>query len=166
MAGPYDVMFLCTDNSVRSILAEALLNRIGGDRFVAHSAGSHPKGQVHPLAIELLQAQGFPTETLRSKSWNEFDGAGAPKMDFIFTVCDSATAESCPVWPGHPMTAHWGIPDPAAVEGTIEVRRKAFRDAFLAMQSRIRLFVSLQIAKLDRMSLKHELDAIGRTTDA
>lgn len=166
MAGPYDVMFLCTGNSARSILAEALLNRIGGDRFVAHSAGSYPKGQVHPLAIELLEAQGFPTDTLRSKSWNEFDRAGAPKMDFIFTVCDSAAAESCPVWPGHPMTAHWGIPDPAAVEGPIEVRRKAFRDAFLAMQSRIRLFVSLQIAKLDRMSLKNELDAIGRTTDA
>ena len=166
MADPYDVMFLCTGNSARSILAEALLNRIGGDRFVAYSAGSHPKGQVHPLAIELLQAQGFPTETLRSKSWNEFACADAPKMDFIVTVCDSAAAESCPVWPGHPMTAHWGIPDPAAVEGLIEVRRKAFRDAFLAMQSRIRLFVSLQIAKLDRMSLKHELDAIGRTTDA
>lgn len=166
MADPYDVMFLCTGNSARSILAEALLNRIGGDRFVAYSAGSHPKGQVHPLAIELLQAQGFPTETLRSKSWNEFACADAPKMDFIVTVCDSAAAESCPVWPGHPMTAHWGIPDPAAVEGTIEVRRKAFRDAFLAMQSRIRLFVSLQIATLDRMSLKRELDAIGRTTDA
>lgn len=166
MADPYDVMFLCTGNSARSILAEALLNRIGGDRFVAYSAGSHPKGQVHPLAIELLQAQGFPTETLRSKSWNEFDCADAPKMDFIVTVCDSAAAESCPVWPGHPMTAHWGIPDPAAVEGLIEVRRKAFRDAFLAMQSRIRLFVSLQIATLDRMSLKRELDAIGRTTDA
>lgn len=166
MAGPYDVMFLCTGNSARSILAEALLNRIGGDRFVAYSAGSHPKGQVHPLAIELLQAQGFPTETLRSKSWNEFACADAPKMDFIVTVCDSAAAESCPVWPGHPMTAHWGIPDPAAVEGLIEVRRKAFRDAFLAMQSRIRLFVSLQIATLDRMSLKRELDAIGRTTDA
>lgn len=166
MADPYDVMFLCTGNSARSILAEALLNRIGGDRFVAYSAGSHPKGQVHPLAIELLQAQGFPTETLRSKSWNEFACADAPKMDFIVTVCDSAAAESCPVWPGHPMTAHWGIPDPAAVEGLIEVRRKAFRDAFLAMQSRIRLFVSLQIATLDRMSLKRELDAIGRTTDA
>lgn len=166
MADPYDVMFLCTGNSARSILAEALLNRIGGDRFVAYSAGSHPKGQVHPLAIELLQAQGFPTETLRSKSWNEFACADAPKMDFIVTVCDSAAAESCPVWPGHPMTAHWGIPDPAAVEGPIEVRRNAFRDAFLAMQSRIRLFVSLQIATLDRMSLKRELDAIGRTTDA
>ena len=166
MADPYDVMFLCTGNSARSILAEALLNRIGGDRFVAYSAGSHPKGQVHPLAIELLQAQGFPTETLRSKSWNEFACADAPKMDFIVTVCDSAAAESCPVWPGHPMTAHWGILDPAAVEGLIEVRRKAFRDAFLAMQSRIRLFVSLQIATLDRMSLKRELDAIGRTTDA
>jgi arsenate reductase len=166
MADPYDVMFLCTGNSARSILAEALLNRIGGDRFVAYSAGSHPKGQVHPLAIELLQAQGFPTETLRSKSWNEFACADAPKMDFIVTVCDSAAAESCPVWPGHPMTAHWGIPDPAAVEGLIEVRRKAFRDAFLAMRSRIRLFVSLQIATLDRMSLKRELDAIGRTNDA
>jgi len=166
MADPYDVMFLCTGNSARSILAEALLNRIGADRFVAYSAGSHPKGQVHPLAIELLQTQGFPTEHLRSKSWDEFDCADAPKMDFIFTVCDSAAAESCPVWPGHPMTAHWGIPDPAAVEGPIEVRRKAFRDAFVALQSRIRLFVGLQITELDRIGLKHELDAIGRTTDA
>lgn len=161
MAAPFHVLFLCTGNSARSILAEALLDRIGEGRFVGHSAGSHPKGTVHPLALEFLQAQGFPTANLRSKSWDEFERADAPKMDFIFTVCDSAAAESCPVWPGHPMTAHWGLPDPAAVEGPIEARRRAFRDTFLALQSRLRLFVSIEVTKLDRLALKREIDRIG-----
>ncbi len=163
MTAPFHVLFLCTGNSARSILGEALLNRIGDGRFVGHSAGSHPKGTVHPLAVEFLQAQGFPTADLRSKSWDEFEKAGAPKMDFVFTVCDSAAAESCPIWPGRPMTAHWGLPDPAAVEGPIEVRRKAFRDTFLALQSRLRLFVALEVTKLDRLALKGEIDRIGTT---
>ena len=161
MSGPYTVLFLCTGNSARSILAEALLNRIGADRFVAYSAGSQPKGTVHPLALELLQREGFPTESLRSKSWDEFECADAPKMDFIFTVCDQAAAESCPVWPGQPITAHWGLPDPAAVEGSLETRRQAFRDTFLAMQARIRLFTSLRVEALDRLALGRALARIG-----
>ena len=166
MSAPFNVLFLCTGNSARSILAESALNRMGEGRFVGHSAGSQPKGEVHPLALELLAAQCFPTQGLRSKSWDEFERPGAPKMDFIFTVCDNAAAETCPVWPGHPMTAHWGLPDPAGVEGPIEVRRKAFRDTLIAMQSRLRLFTSLPIAKLDRLRLERELDMIGKSQPA
>jgi protein-tyrosine-phosphatase len=166
MTRPYTVLFLCTGNSARSILAEALLNRLGTDRFTAYSAGSQPKGAVHPLALELLEAEGFPTTDLRSKSWDEFEGADAPRMDFVFTVCDSAAAESCPVWPGHPMTAHWGLPDPAAATGTIELRRKAFQETFLAMQARLRLFVGLPFDKLDGIALKKEIQRIGRSVGA
>ena len=166
MSTPLQILFLCTGNSARSILAESALNRMGEGRFVGHSAGSQPKGEVHPLALELLAAQGFPTAGLRSKSWDEFERPGAPKMDFIFTVCDNAAAETCPVWPGHPMTAHWGLPDPAGVDGPIEVRRKAFRDTLIAMQSRLRLFTSLPIAKLDRLRLERELDMIGKSQPA
>lgn len=158
---PVNVLFLCTGNSARSILAEALLNRLGAQRFVAYSAGSQPKGAVHPLALELLQAEGFPTSDLRSKSWDEFEWPGAPKMDFVFTVCDFAAAESCPVWPGHPMTAHWGLPDPAGVVGPVEARRKAFKDTFAALQMRLRLLVNLDVAKPDRLALKQEIERIG-----
>jgi protein-tyrosine-phosphatase len=163
MSKPYNVLFLCTGNSARSILAESLLNRMGGGRFVAYSAGSFPKGQVHPLAIELLDSLQLPTAGLRSKSWDEFATADAPPIDFIFTVCDAAAGEVCPVWPGKPVTAHWGIPDPAAVEGSDEMRRKAFKDALSAMQARLRLFTNLRLDALDRMSLQHELDRIGKT---
>jgi arsenate reductase (thioredoxin) len=139
----YNVLFLCTGNSARSIMAEALLNHLAGDRFKGFSAGSFPKGQVHPLALETLAANHLPTGGYRSKSWDEFAAPGAPTMDFIFTVCDQAAAEVCPMWPGHPTTAHWGIPDPAAVTGSDEVRRRAFREAFLALQRRIELFANL-----------------------
>jgi arsenate reductase len=166
MVEPYDVLFLCTGNSARSIIAEALLNHIGADRFVAYSAGSQPKGSVHPLALELLQSHGIPTARLRSKSWSEFECVDAPKMDFIFTVCDNAAAETCPVWPGHPMTAHWGLPDPAGVEGPLDVSRRAFRDTFLAVQARIRLFTSLRLEALDRMALKRRIDEIGQSVVA
>lgn len=162
MSKPYNVLFLCTGNSARSILAESLLNQMSNGRFLAYSAGSFPKGQVHPLALELLEGLRLPTAGLRSKSWDEFAKAGAPPIDFVFTVCDAAAGEACPVWPGKPVTAHWGIPDPAAVEGSDEVRRKAFKDAFSAMQARLRLFTNLRIEALDRMSLQRELDSIGR----
>jgi protein-tyrosine-phosphatase len=162
MTQPYNVLFLCTGNSARSILAESLLNRLGAGRFVAYSAGSQPKGAVHPLALELLEAQGFSTADLRSKNWNEFEGPEAPRMDFVFTVCDSAAAESCPVWPGQPMTAHWGMPDPAAVSGPPEVTRKAFKDTLLTLQARLRLFTSLAVDKLDRLALKQEIKRIGQ----
>jgi len=162
---PFNVLFLCTGNSARSILAEAILNRLGGGKFVAWSAGSQPKGAVHPQALALLQRLGYPTTGLRSKSWDEFAQAGAPHLDFVFTVCDNAANEVCPVWPGQPMTAHWGIPDPAAVHGTdIEVAT-AFRNAFLALQRRIELFANLPVRSLDRMALKKRLDDIGRTAD-
>ena len=162
---PYNVLFLCTGNSARSILAEAILNRLGGGKFVAWSAGSQPKGAVHPQALALLQRLGYPTTGLRSKSWDEFAQAGAPHLDFVFTVCDNAANEVCPVWPGQPMTAHWGIPDPAAAHGTdIEVAT-AFRNAFLALQRRIELFANLPVRSLDRMALKKRLDDIGRTAD-
>ncbi len=163
MTRPYNVLFLCTGNSARSILAESLLNQIGGGRFVAYSAGSFPKGEVHPLAIELLASLHLPTAGLRSKSWDEFAAPGAPPIDFIFTVCDDAAGEVCPIWPGKPVTAHWGIPDPAAVEGSEDGRRKAFRDALAAMQARLRLFTSLRLDALDRPSLQHALDRIGKT---
>lgn len=164
MRAPYTVLFLCTGNSARSILAESLMNHVPGHagKFRAYSAGSRPKGQVHPLALELLAASGLPAEGLRSKTWDEFAAADAPQMDFIFTVCDSAANETCPVWPGHPVTAHWGVADPAAVEGPIEIRRRAFHDALHALRTRIDLFAELPLDKLDRMALQQRVGEIGR----
>jgi arsenate reductase (thioredoxin) len=159
----YNVLFLCTGNSARSILAEALLNHWGKGRFHAFSAGSFPKGAVHPIALEQLSAAKLPTAGLRSKSWSEFAAPGAPVMDFVFTVCDQAATEVCPVWPGQPMTAHWGVPDPAAVEGSEAALRRAFRDAYLTLEARIKLFTSLRVAALDRLSLKRRVDEIGET---
>lgn len=159
---PYNVLFLCTGNSARSILAESLLNQLGKGRFRAFSAGSFPKGAVHPLALALLQRLSFPTEGLRSKSWDEFSTPGAPSLDFVFTVCDNAAGEVCPIWPGRPMTAHWGIPDPAAVAGTNEEKAAAFQAAFHALEARIKAFISLPIASLDKIKLKSQLDLIGR----
>ena len=160
----YNVLFLCTGNSARSVLAEALLNRDGAGRFRAFSAGSFPKGAVHPAALELLARLGFPTEDLRSKSWDEFAGDGAPEIDFIFTVCDNAAGETCPIWPGKPMTAHWGIEDPAAVEGAGQ--REAFARALRYLRNRIGLFLALPLDGIDAMSLKNRLSEIGRTQDA
>jgi arsenate reductase len=159
---PYNVLFLCTGNSARSIMAEAILNRLGKDKFRAFSAGSDPKGAVHPGTLTLLNKLGYDTSGLRSKSWNEFAAPGATALDFVFTVCDNAANEVCPVWPGQPMTAHWGVPDPAAVEGSELEKRAAFREAFAALENRIRLFMSLPFASLDRMALQQRLDAIGR----
>jgi arsenate reductase len=159
----YNVLFLCTGNSARSILAEALLNHWGKGRFRAFSAGSFPKGTVHPMALDQLGAAGLPAAALRSKNWSEFAEPGAPVMDFVFTVCDRAAAEVCPVWPGQPMTAHWGVPDPAAVEGPEAARRQAFRTAFRALEARIKLFASLRVEALDRLSLKRRVDEIGQT---
>lgn len=158
----FNVLFLCTGNSARSILAEACLNREGRGRFTAHSAGSHPKGEVHPMAIELLKRGNYDTAGLRSKSWDEFAAAGAPKMDFVFTVCDSAAAEACPVWPGQPMTAHWGVPDPAAVEGTDTEKALAFAEAYRMLNNRISIFVNLPITSLDRLALQKRLTDIGQ----
>ena len=160
----FNVLFLCTGNSARSILAEVTLNAIGGGRFHAYSAGSFPNGRVNPFAIELLKSKGFPTESLRSKSWDEFAQPGAPFIHFVFTVCDQAAAEPCPVWPGKPMTAHWGVPDPAAVEGSDDAKRRAFQDAFITLHRRIALFTALPLAKLHGLALKEQLDAIGQTT--
>lgn len=162
-ARPFNVLFLCTGNSARSILAEAIMNNVAGGRFHAYSAGSFPKGEVHPMALDLLQSSGLPTEGLRSKSWDEFAAPGAPKMDFVFTVCDSAASEPCPVWPGQPMTAHWGLPDPAAVEGDEVKQRLAFADTFRMLGNRIRVFTSLPIRSLDELSLQRRLDEIGRS---
>lgn len=161
-ARTYNVLFLCTGNSARSILAEALIEHCGRERFKGYSAGSFPKGQVHPLALELLETLGLHTAGFRSKSWDEFARAGAPIMDFVFTVCDQAAGEVCPVWPGNPITAHWGVPDPAAVDGTATERRNAFRDAFRALENRIKLFAALPIDELDRMAVKREVEQIGR----
>ncbi len=158
----YIVLFLCTGNSARSILAEAILNKKGSPIFTALSAGSHPKGKVHPAALRLLEAGDFPTFGLRSKSWDEFAQPDSPKLDFVFTVCDNAAGELCPVWPGQPMTAHWGIPDPAAVEGRQDVVDKAFRDAYFQLDRRISLFLSLPLASLDNLAIKQEVDRIGR----
>jgi arsenate reductase len=159
----YNVLFLCTGNSARSILAESLINHLGRGHFRGFSAGSHPKGTVHPIALELLNQVGLPTEGLRSKPWDEFAASGAPRLDFVFTVCDNAAGEVCPYWPGQPITAHWGVPDPAAVEGSETQKRTAFRNALKALESRIKIFTSLPIASLDRMTLKERLDAIGNT---
>jgi len=158
----YNVLFLCTGNSARSILAESLMNHLGRGRFRAFSAGSFPKGEVHPLSLELLRSLGLPHEDARSKSWDEFARAGAPAMDFIFTVCDQAAGEICPIWPGTPITAHWGVPDPAAVVGTPETQGKAFRDTLHILQNRIALLMSLPVAGLDRMALQSKLRDIGR----
>jgi arsenate reductase (thioredoxin) len=158
----FNVLFLCTGNSARSILAEGILTDLGKGRFRGFSAGSHPSGTVNPFAIEFLAAQGMAVADLRSKSWDEFAQPGAPQMDFIFTVCDNAAGEVCPVWPGQPMSAHWGIEDPAAVQGSDEDKRHAFAHAASLMNRRISLFTSLPIAKLQGMALKHELDQIGR----
>jgi arsenate reductase len=162
MTEPYNVLFLCTGNSARSILAECILNRLGKDRFRAYSAGSHPTGRVNPLALELLAELGFETRGLRSKSWNEFASADAPHLDFVFTVCNAPASEVCPLWPGQPLTANWGIEDPAAAEGSEEKRRHAFRRAWFELETRIRLFLSLPIGSLDRMRLQTELEAIGK----
>jgi arsenate reductase len=158
----YNVLFLCTGNSARSILAEALVNRCGAGELQGFSAGSHPKGKVHPLALELLEQMKFPIDKLRSKSWDEFSGPDAPVLDFIFTVCDNAAGETCPVWLGHPMTAHWGISDPAAVEGSDADQRTAFREAFDALEKRIKAFVDLPLASLDQPTLMKRLNEIGR----
>lgn len=161
-AQPFNVLFLCTGNSARSILAEAILNEIGGGLFRGYSAGSQPKGDVHPLALELLRKSGHPVGGLRSKSWEEFATADAPQMNFIFTVCDNAAGEVCPVWPGRPMTAHWGLPDPAAVEGSETERRLAFAETYRMLGNRIRIFTSLPIGALDELSLHTRLKAIGQ----
>ncbi len=158
----YNVLFLCTGNSARSILAEALIDHWGKGHFKGYSAGSFPKGQVHPLAQRLLADLGLRTQGLRSKSWNEFAAPGAPVMDFVFTVCDQAAGEVCPIWPGQPMTAHWGVPDPAAATGSEAKRVLAFREALSALERRIKIFTSLPIAKLDRMTLRSQMEAIGR----
>ena len=159
---PLHVLFLCTGNSARSILAECLLNQRGEGRFVGHSAGSHPKGEVHPLAIEVLRNMKVPAEGLRSKSWHEFAAPGAPPIDFVFTVCDDAAGETCPIWPGRPMTAHWGIADPAAARGSSEARRAAFRKAFSELDSRVKIFTSLPIRALEEARLQERLNAIGQ----
>lgn len=158
----YNVLFLCTGNSARSILAESILTKEGGGRFCAFSAGSAPKGEVNPLALQTLSAFGYPTDNLRSKSWLEFAATDAPVMDFVFTVCDSAAGEACPIWPGQPMTAHWGIEDPAAVEGSVIDREAAFNAAFRYLKNRISVFTALPIAKLDHLALGTQLREIGK----
>jgi arsenate reductase len=162
MTGRYNVLFLCTGNSARSIMAEAILNQKGRPNFRAYSAGSHPSGKVRPEALKQLQLAHLPTDGLRSKDWAEFAKAGAPQMNFVFTVCDNAAKEVCPVWPGQPMTAHWGVPDPAAVEGAAEEIERAFRDAFMTLDRRISLLLSLPIASLDKLAIKREIDRIGQ----
>jgi arsenate reductase len=158
----YNVLFLCTGNSARSIMAEAIMNRKGGRNFTAYSAGSHPSGSVRPEAISQLESAHLPTEELRSKSWDEFSQPGSPPLNFVFTVCDKAAQEVCPFWPGQPMTAHWGIPDPAAVKGTPEQVERAFKDAFASLDRRISLFLALPLATLDSFALQREIDEIGR----
>ena len=158
----YNVLFLCTGNSARSIMAEAILKHKGRDAFGAYSAGSHPSGVVRPEALQQIEAAGFSTEGLWSKSWDEFAGPDAPPINFIFTVCDNAANEVCPIWPGHPMTAHWGVPDPAAVQGTSEEKARAFRDAFSVLDRRISLFLSLPLSTLESLAIQRELDSIGK----
>jgi protein-tyrosine-phosphatase len=162
---PYNVLFLCTGNSARSILAEAILQRLGRDKFKAYSAGSQPKGAVHPQALNLLRRLNHSIEGFRSKSWEEFARADAPQLDFVFTVCDNAAGEVCPVWPGQPMTAHWGVPDPAAVEGSDIEIASAFADAYGRLSNRITIFTSLPFESLDRLTLQKRLDDIGRARD-
>src|SRR5258707_8153090 len=159
--GRYNVLFLCTGNSARSIMAEAILNGRGRTLFTAYSAGSHPSGVVRPEALKLIGQARLPTEGLRSKNWEEFAKPGAPKMDFVFTVCDSAAQEVCPVWPGQPMTAHWGVPDPAEAKGTPEQIERAFRDAYLLLERRISLFLSLPLSSLDKLAIQKEINQIG-----
>jgi arsenate reductase len=158
----FNVLFLCTGNSARSILAEAILNRVGARRFKAFSAGSHPKGEVHPYALQLLKSLNYDTSFARSKSWEEFAAPGAPEMHFVFTVCDDAANEACPVWPGQPMTAHWGVPDPAAVEGTEAEKHLAFADAYRMLNNRISIFVNLPMQTIDKLALQAHLHEIGR----
>jgi arsenate reductase (thioredoxin) len=157
----YNVLFLCTGNSARSIMAEAILKKQGKPNFTAYSAGSHPSGQVRPEAIKQLEGAEVPTEGLRSKSWDEFAKPGAPQFDFIFTVCDNAAKEACPIWPGHPMTAHWGVPDPAAVVGTPEQIKQAYLDAFTMLENRISMFLSLPFSSLDKVAIQKEIKRIG-----
>jgi len=159
----YNVLFLCTGNSARSILAEAIVNRLGQGRFRGFSAGSHPKGAVHPFALDLLKRLDFATERFRSKSWDEFAKPNAPVLDFVFTVCDNAASEVCPIWPGQPMTAHWGLPDPAAALGTEAERRLAFAETYRMLNNRIGIFVNLPMASLDKLSLQKRLEDIGKT---
>jgi protein-tyrosine-phosphatase len=166
MDRPFNVLFLCTGNSARSIMAEAILNREGRGNFRAFSAGSQPKGHVHPCTIDLLRKLNFDVSGLRSKSWHEFSGSGATPLDFVFTVCDNAAGESCPFWPGQPMTAHWGVPDPAAATGNEAEIRLAFADAFRMLSNRISIFVSLPLRSLDRLSLQRQLDSIGKSKDS
>jgi arsenate reductase (thioredoxin) len=161
MQGRYNVLFLCTGNSARSIMAEAILSRKGRPTFAAYSAGSHPSGRVRPEALKQIEFARLPTEGLRSKGWDEFAKPGAPELHFVFTVCDNAAREVCPIWPGQPMTAHWGVPDPASVEGTREQIERAFRDAFLILDRRISLFLCLPLASLDKLAIKKEIDRIG-----
>lgn len=161
----YNVLFLCTGNSARSIMAEAIMNRFGAGKFNAFSAGSMPKAEVHPRTLQLLKSLNFKTEAFRSKSWEEFAAPGAPELDFVFTVCDNAANEVCPIWPGQPMNAHWGVPDPAAATGSEAEIAAAFAEAYRMLQNRITVFVALPIAGLDRLALQHRLDEIGRTAD-
>jgi arsenate reductase (thioredoxin) len=162
MPGHYNVLFLCTGNSARSIMAEAIMNYKGRPTFTAYSAGSHPSGAVRPEAITQLKGAHLPTNGVRSKSWDEFAKPGAPKLDFVFTVCDNAAKEVCPFWPGQPQTAHWGVPDPAAVRGTAEESKRAYRDAFVTLERRIGLFLCLPLASIDKLAIKQEIDEIGR----
>ena len=159
---PYNVLFLCTGNSARSIIAEAILNRLGAGNFRAYSAGSQPKDQVNPNTIQLLQSLGYDTSNLRSKSWDEFAKAGEPKFDFVFTVCDNAAGEACPLWPGQPMTAHWGVPDPAEAKGTSAEMALAFKEAYRMLNQRIGIFTSLPLRSLDGLTLQNKLKDIGR----
>ncbi len=163
MTAMFNVLFLCTANSARSVLAEALMNHWGRDRFRGLSAGSHPRGTINPLTLDLLRELKMPVAALRSKSWDEFAKPDAPKLDFVFTVCDQAAGEVCPIWPGQPMTAHWGVPDPAAVEGTEVEKKLAFRQAFNALERRIKIFAALPIASLDRLTLQRRVGEIGRS---
>lgn len=161
----YNVLFICTGNSARSIMAEVILNRLGEGHFHAYSAGSHPRGVVHPLTLEVLDGEGYRTAGLHSKPWTAFAGPRAPRMDFIFTVCDRAAGEVCPAWPGQPITAHWGFADPAAIEGDLVSRRKAFQTTAFQVATRIRLFLSLPLEKIDRLSLQHQIRGLGERDD-